>query len=158
MEYVFLMYQWAVNRWFELRSQIPKFDSDTDEIVSKYVRGIEQLVRWVFRASYYWMVSLKLKFFEADWSIGLLKRNAILVLNAAKWRIRWESQYYHWNRGLKNLSRNSNIPSSESYYMQRYGQQKVRKTKYRQGVETILSSTCLEMSWGACDILISMYK
>ena len=58
MEYLFL------NRWFELRSQISKFDSDTDEIVSKYVRGIEHLVGWIFGASffgasYYWMVSLK---------------------------------------------------------------------------------------------------
>lgn len=45
MEYVFLMYQWAVNRWFELRSQVPKFDPETDEIVAKYVRGVERLVR-----------------------------------------------------------------------------------------------------------------
>lgn len=45
MDYVFLMYKWAINRWFELRSQVPKFDPETDEIVSKYVRGLEKMVR-----------------------------------------------------------------------------------------------------------------
>lgn len=39
------MLQWAVNRWFELLSQIPKFDLETDEIVSKYLRGLEQMIR-----------------------------------------------------------------------------------------------------------------
>lgn len=45
LEYVFLMFQWAIDRWFELRSQIPKFDAETDEIVSKYVRGLERVAR-----------------------------------------------------------------------------------------------------------------
>lgn len=45
MVYVFHMFQEAVNRWFELHSQIPKFDPETDEIVSKYVRGVERMAR-----------------------------------------------------------------------------------------------------------------
>ena len=45
LEYVFLMFQQAIDRWFELRSQIPKFDAETDEIVSKYVRGLERMAR-----------------------------------------------------------------------------------------------------------------
>lgn len=45
IEYVFLMYQWAVDRWFELRSQVPKFDPETDEILSKYIQGVEQMAR-----------------------------------------------------------------------------------------------------------------
>lgn len=45
MEYAFLMYRGAVSRWFELRAKIPKFDLETDEIMSKYVRGMELMVR-----------------------------------------------------------------------------------------------------------------
>ncbi|MCJ1468394.1 hypothetical protein MMC07_007022 [Pseudocyphellaria aurata] len=57
MEYVFLMYQWAVNQWFQLLTQIPKFDPETDEIVSKYIRGLEHLVsgltHWTFDTERY---------------------------------------------------------------------------------------------------------
>ncbi|MCJ1269585.1 hypothetical protein MMC22_009477 [Lobaria immixta] len=57
LEYVFLMFQWAIDRWFELRSQIPKFDAETDEIVSKYVRGLERvasgLTMWIFETERY---------------------------------------------------------------------------------------------------------
>lgn len=45
MVYLFQMLQEAVNRWFELHLQIPKFDPETDEIVSKYVQGVERMAR-----------------------------------------------------------------------------------------------------------------
>lgn len=41
IEYVFVMIESAVRRWFDVRAQIPKFDPHTDEIVSKYIEEIE---------------------------------------------------------------------------------------------------------------------
>lgn len=45
IEYVFVMFESAIRRWFDLRAQIPKFDPHTDEIVSKLVEGMEYSIR-----------------------------------------------------------------------------------------------------------------
>lgn len=41
IEYVFVMIESAIRRWFDVRAQIPNFDPHTDEIVSKYIEEIE---------------------------------------------------------------------------------------------------------------------
>lgn len=45
--YVYVMYTSAMDRYFELCAAVPSFDSETDEIVSRYVKGTHYLIRYV---------------------------------------------------------------------------------------------------------------
>ena len=45
VQFVFTMIQSAVNRYLEVKASVPKFDPETDELVSKYARGIECCTR-----------------------------------------------------------------------------------------------------------------
>lgn len=38
------MLESAIRRWLDVRGQVPKFDPQTDAIVSKYVEGLEYLI------------------------------------------------------------------------------------------------------------------
>ncbi|MCJ1345756.1 hypothetical protein MMC31_003965 [Peltigera leucophlebia] len=57
IEYVFVMFESAIRRWLDARAQIPKFDPQTDEIVSKYFEGLEYLIggfaHWHWKAERY---------------------------------------------------------------------------------------------------------
>ncbi len=45
VESVFNMILSSINRYFEAKACLPKFDPQTDVLVSKYVRGIECVCR-----------------------------------------------------------------------------------------------------------------
>ncbi|KAF6227937.1 hypothetical protein HO133_007665 [Letharia lupina] len=41
IQFVFVMIQSAIDHYFEARKRVPKFDPKTDDLVSRYIRGIE---------------------------------------------------------------------------------------------------------------------
>lgn len=45
MTYVYIMCKSAIQRYFDLRAAIPSFDPTTDEVIAKYVKGTEWVVR-----------------------------------------------------------------------------------------------------------------
>ena len=45
IQFVFTMIQSAVDRFLELKVRVPKFDPETDELVSRYTQGIECCTR-----------------------------------------------------------------------------------------------------------------
>lgn len=47
LEYVYLMFQSAVSRFENAKAQIPTLELESQEIVSKYVDGLEFLCRLV---------------------------------------------------------------------------------------------------------------
>ena len=47
IEIVLSMIQSTINRYFEIKANLPKFDSKTDELVPTYINGIEYVCRHV---------------------------------------------------------------------------------------------------------------